>query len=153
MNRNSSCSPEGMRTEPDGAKMEAGESPARSRHCNEGAAVYRKVTVNRSDFTGRLAAARISESGNMHEADYIHGVGEHKVIFLFEKTAKTGCDTVVGEKTAMSQLFCTKYCGQAFRKERRGKKYEQKEKVCKGDIHTAVSGNDNRYDACCGLGG
>lgn len=114
---------------------------------------FRYATVKPFDFTGRRTEARIPEPGDMHETDYIHGVGEHKVIFLFEKTAKTGCDTVVGEKTAMSQLFCTKYCGQAFRKERRGKKYEQKEKVCKGDIHTAVSGNDNRYDACCGLGG
>lgn len=47
--------------------MEAGESPARSRHCNEGAAVYRDATAKRSGFAGRRTAARISESGNMHE--------------------------------------------------------------------------------------
>ena len=86
--------------------MEAGESPARSRHCNEGAAVYRDATAKRSGFAGRRTAARISESGNMHEAASFTVPEKHRVKFFIgemqhmeesiclmkEKgTAKTGC--------------------------------------------------------------
>ena len=51
------------------AKMEAGESPARSRHCNGGATVHRYATAKPLNFAGRRTVARIPEPGDMHEMD------------------------------------------------------------------------------------
>ena len=84
--------------------MEAGENPARSRHCKEGTAV--RITPLRNRFVGRQTAVKISESGNMHEAASFTVPEKHRVKFFIgemqymeesiclmkEKgTAKTGC--------------------------------------------------------------
>ena len=63
--------------------MEAGESPARSRHCKEGAAVQKAPLRNR--FVGRQNAVKISESGNMHEAASFTVPEKHRVKFFIGK--------------------------------------------------------------------
>ena len=69
--------------------MEAGENPARSRHCKEGVAV--QIVPLRNGFVGRQTAVKISESGNMHDTDYGSQASEkRKVEFLFAKNSKNG---------------------------------------------------------------
>ena len=60
--------------------MEAGENPARSRHCKEGTAV--RITPLRNRFVGRQTAVKISESGNMHEAASFTVPEKHRVKFF-----------------------------------------------------------------------
>lgn len=60
--------------------MEAGESPARSRHCKEGTAVQKAPLRNR--FVGRQTVVKISESGNMHEAASFTVPEKHRVKFF-----------------------------------------------------------------------
>lgn len=62
------------------AKMEAGESPARSRHCKEGTAVQKAPLRNR--FVGRRTVVKISKSGNMHEAAAFTVPEKHRVKFF-----------------------------------------------------------------------
>ena len=52
-----------------GAKMEAGESPARSRHCNEGVLPDSATAIDKAKARprGKAGRALIAESGDMHK--------------------------------------------------------------------------------------
>ena len=55
-----------------GAKMEAGQNPARSRHCNEGVLLSMPLHLcpdikRTGDGCGKVSKALIAKSGDMHK--------------------------------------------------------------------------------------
>ena len=70
--------------------MEAGENPARSRHCKEG--VLSKRPLARK-YAGKAGSARISKSGDMHKSqEPAMSVSMRQGVFDIQQQKRAGAD-------------------------------------------------------------